>query len=140
MTEAFPQGTASRYLLRDRDVSYGPAFRDRLRVMGIKEVVAAPRSAGVAERQASALYDDTDDNKRRKSEPAHQKRVQRAGGEWIARIIVLSPALELSFRRQEFENENARSSVGGVSGGHHSALSYEHAGKSAAGNLTLIHN
>jgi hypothetical protein len=28
---------APRYLLRDRDASYGLAFRDRLRVMGIKE-------------------------------------------------------------------------------------------------------
>ena len=44
MTEAFPWDTAPRYLLRDRDASYGPGFRDRVRVMGIKEVVTAPRS------------------------------------------------------------------------------------------------
>jgi len=44
MTEAFPWDTAPRYLLRDRDASYGPAFRDRVRVMGIKEVVTTPRS------------------------------------------------------------------------------------------------
>ena len=44
ITEAFPWDTAPRYLLRDRDASYGPAFRDRVRVMGIKEVVTAPRS------------------------------------------------------------------------------------------------
>jgi transposase InsO family protein len=44
MTEAFPWDTAPRYLLRDRDASYGPAFRDRVRVMGMKEVVSAPRS------------------------------------------------------------------------------------------------
>ena len=44
MTEAFPWDTAPRYLLRDRDASYGPAFRDRVRGMGIKEVVTAPRS------------------------------------------------------------------------------------------------
>src|SRR6202035_993517 len=30
MTEAFPWETAPRYLLRDRDTSYGPAFRDRV--------------------------------------------------------------------------------------------------------------
>ena len=36
--------TAPRYLLRDRDASFGPAFRDRVRVMGMKEVVTAPRS------------------------------------------------------------------------------------------------
>ena len=44
ITEAFPWDTAPRYLLRDRDASYGPAFRDRVRVMGLKEVVTAPRS------------------------------------------------------------------------------------------------
>jgi hypothetical protein len=44
MTEAIPSDTAPRYLLRDRNASYGPAFRDRLQVMGIEEVVTAPRS------------------------------------------------------------------------------------------------
>ena len=44
MTEAFPWDTGPRYLLRDRDASYGVVFRDRVRVMGIKEVVTAPRS------------------------------------------------------------------------------------------------
>jgi hypothetical protein len=36
MTEAFPWDTAPRYLLRDRDTSYGPAFRHRVRAMGIR--------------------------------------------------------------------------------------------------------
>src|SRR6266700_3757759 len=44
MTEAFPWDTAPRYLLRDRDASYGSAFRNRVQAMGIKEVVTAPRS------------------------------------------------------------------------------------------------
>ena len=44
MTEAFPWDTAPRYLLRDRDASYGWDFRNRVRMMGIKEVVTAPRS------------------------------------------------------------------------------------------------
>ena len=44
MTEAFPWDTAPRYLLRDRDASYGSVFRDRIQAMGIKEVVIAPRS------------------------------------------------------------------------------------------------
>jgi putative transposase len=44
MTEAFPWDTAPRYLLRDRDASYGGAFRYRVKAMGIKEVVTAPRS------------------------------------------------------------------------------------------------
>ena len=44
ITEAFPWETAPRYLLRDRDSSYGQAFRDRVRAMGIEEVLTAPRS------------------------------------------------------------------------------------------------
>ena len=44
MTEAFPWDTAPRYLLRDRDASYGPVFRNRLQAMEIKEVVTAARS------------------------------------------------------------------------------------------------
>jgi transposase InsO family protein len=44
MTEAFPWDTAPRYLLRDRDASYGQDFRDRVQAMGIEEVVTAPRS------------------------------------------------------------------------------------------------
>ena len=41
MTEAFPRDTAPRYLLRDRDKAYDPAFRYRVRAMGITEVIAA---------------------------------------------------------------------------------------------------
>jgi transposase InsO family protein len=44
MTDAFPWDTAPRYLLRDRDKSYGPAFQHRVRAMGITEVTTAPRS------------------------------------------------------------------------------------------------
>jgi putative transposase len=44
MTEAFPWETGPRYLLRDRDKSYGPAFRHRVRAMGITEVITARRS------------------------------------------------------------------------------------------------
>jgi transposase InsO family protein len=44
LTDAFPWGTAPRFLLRDRDTSYGSVFRKRVEVMGITEVVTAPRS------------------------------------------------------------------------------------------------
>jgi transposase InsO family protein len=44
MTEAFPWDTTPSYLLRDRDKAYGPAFRYRVRAMGITEVITAPRS------------------------------------------------------------------------------------------------
>jgi len=44
VTEAFPWDTAPRYLLRDRDGSYGTYFRNRVEAMGITEVITAPRS------------------------------------------------------------------------------------------------
>ena len=44
LTEAFPWDTAPRYLLRDRDASYGSYFCNRIEAMGITQVVTAPRS------------------------------------------------------------------------------------------------
>jgi hypothetical protein len=42
--EAFPEDRAPRYLIRDRDGVYGVQLRDRLREMGISEVLSAPRA------------------------------------------------------------------------------------------------
>jgi transposase InsO family protein len=42
--EAFPEETAPRYLIRDRDQIYGDCLRNRLTDGGITEVVTAPRS------------------------------------------------------------------------------------------------
>ncbi len=44
IVEAFPWDTAPRYLLRDRDGTYGLEFFDRVRSMGISEVKTAARS------------------------------------------------------------------------------------------------
>src|SRR5271167_4435355 len=44
VTEAFPWDTAPRYLLRDRDASYGSYFCNRVEAMGITEVITAPHS------------------------------------------------------------------------------------------------
>jgi hypothetical protein len=44
ITEAFPWDHAPRYLIRDRDTSYGPAFVQRLRAMGIRDRPIAFRS------------------------------------------------------------------------------------------------
>jgi transposase InsO family protein len=44
ITEAFPWHLAPRYLIRDRDTSYGPVFVQRLRAMGIRDRPVAPRS------------------------------------------------------------------------------------------------
>src|SRR5271165_4392143 len=48
--EAFPWDTAPRYLLRDRDASYGQTFRDRVEAMAIKEVVTQRDHPGRAGR------------------------------------------------------------------------------------------
>ena len=40
VTEAFPWDTAPRFLLRDRDASYGPEFGQRVEAMGIAQVSA----------------------------------------------------------------------------------------------------
>ena len=44
ITEAFPWDQAPRYLIRDRDTSYGPAFVQRLCAMGIRDRPIAFRS------------------------------------------------------------------------------------------------
>jgi transposase InsO family protein len=44
ITEAFPWDQAPRYLVRDRDTSYGPVFVQRLRAMGIRDRPIAFRS------------------------------------------------------------------------------------------------
>ena len=44
IVEAFPDNTAPRYLLRDRDKVYGCDFRERIRGMSIEEVLSAPAS------------------------------------------------------------------------------------------------
>jgi len=45
VVEAFPDDTAPRWLLRDRDAIYGEAFRQRVAGMGIGEVLSAPSSS-----------------------------------------------------------------------------------------------
>src|SRR5262249_48867866 len=44
IAEAFPWDSAPRYLLHDRDAIYGELFQRRVREMGIREVLTAPRS------------------------------------------------------------------------------------------------
>ena len=44
IVEAFPENTAPRYLLRDRDEIYGRHFRERIQGMNIEEVLSAPAS------------------------------------------------------------------------------------------------
>src|SRR5207245_2427523 len=44
IVDAFPDDSAPAYLLRDRDAVYGDTFRQRVKGMGISEILTAPRS------------------------------------------------------------------------------------------------
>ena len=44
IVDAFPDDSAPSYLLRDRDAVYGHVFRQRLKGMGVGEVLTAPHS------------------------------------------------------------------------------------------------
>ncbi len=44
LVEAFPEEVSVRYLLRDRDRIFGDYFQQRVRGLGLKEVLSAPRS------------------------------------------------------------------------------------------------
>jgi transposase InsO family protein len=58
ITEAFPWEQAPRYLIRDRDASYGHAVTRRLAAMGIRDRPTAPRSPwqnGHAERLIGSI-------------------------------------------------------------------------------------
>jgi putative transposase len=44
LREAFTWDSVPRYLLRDRDQMFGWDFVDQVKVMGIKQVLSAPRS------------------------------------------------------------------------------------------------
>jgi transposase InsO family protein len=44
LVNAFPDDSAPRYVIRDRDKIYGANFVRRVRAMGIEQVLTAPRS------------------------------------------------------------------------------------------------
>ena len=44
IVQAFPWDTAPKYLLRDREGIYGDVFKDRIKGMGIEELLISPRS------------------------------------------------------------------------------------------------
>lgn len=61
MIQAFPNGTAPRFLVRDRDRILGEEFRERVKAIGIEEILMAPRSPWqnpFAERMIRTLRQD----------------------------------------------------------------------------------
>ena len=80
ITEAFPWEQAPRYLIRDRDASYGHPVPRRLAAMGIRDRPTAPRSPwqnGHVERLIGSIRRDCLDHVVILGEP-HLRRVLRA--------------------------------------------------------------
>ena len=80
VTDAFPWDEAPRYLIRDRDGAFGPAYTRRVRAMGIRDRPTAPRSPwqnGHAERLIGSIRRDCLDHVIVFGE-AHLRRVLKA--------------------------------------------------------------
>jgi transposase InsO family protein len=87
ITEAFPWDDAPRYLIRDRDASYGPAVTRRLAAMGIRDRPTAPRSPwqnGHVERLIGSIRRECLDHVLVLSE-AHLRRILRAYADYYNR-------------------------------------------------------
>src|SRR3984893_2451464 len=87
VTEAFPWDTAPRYLLRDRDASYGSEFCKRIEAMGIMEVRTAPRSPwqnAYVERVIGSIRRESLDRLRILNE-RHLRRVLSSYGDYYRR-------------------------------------------------------
>ena len=79
ITEAFPWERTPRYLLRDRDASYGAAYKNRIDAMGIRDRPTSPRSPwqnGYVERVIGSIRRECLDHTIILGE-AHLKRVLR---------------------------------------------------------------
>ena len=78
--EAFPWGTAPRYLIRDRDGAYGQSFRSTVTAMGVEEVVTAPVAksvCGTPDRQREARMPGPFDHPQRAAFAAHSWLIPR---------------------------------------------------------------
>jgi Integrase core domain len=65
ITEAFPWGTAPKYLIRDNDRAFGGAFKVRVRAMGIRDRPTSFRSPwqnGYAERLTGSVRRECTDH------------------------------------------------------------------------------
>ena len=83
IVEAFPEETAPRFLLRDRDSIYGEEFRGRVARMGIEEVITTARSPWqnpYAERIISSIRSECLDH----LVVLHERQLRRILSEYIA--------------------------------------------------------
>jgi transposase InsO family protein len=88
ITEAFPWDEAPRYLIRDRDSSYGVIVRKRIRAMGIRDRPTAPCSPwqnGHTERLIGSIRRECLDHVLVLGE-AHLRRILRAYADYYNRL------------------------------------------------------
>jgi transposase InsO family protein len=88
LTEAFPWEQAPRYLIRDRDSSYGAIVRSRIRAMGIRDRPTAPQSPwqnGHIERLIGSIRRECLDHVVVLGE-AHLRRILRAYADYYNRV------------------------------------------------------
>jgi transposase InsO family protein len=83
MVEAFPEDTAPRYLLRDRDRVYGGDFRERIQSPSMQEVLSAPASPwqrAYVERLIGSVRRDCLDHVNRPGRKASAKDLEKLSG------------------------------------------------------------
>ena len=97
VTEAFPWDHTPRYLIRDRDTSYGPVFLQRIRAMGIRDHPIAPRSPwqnAYVERLIGSIRRECLDHMIVFGE-AHLRRILRGYAAYYADMPLITTASEL---------------------------------------------
>ena len=80
ITEAFPWDTAPKYIIRNRDRTYGCLYRNRLKAMGPHDIPIAPRSPwqnGFVERVIGSIRRECLDNVIVRNE-RHLRRILRS--------------------------------------------------------------
>ena len=97
LVNAFPYESAPKYLIRDRDKTYGAAFGRRVRAMGIAQVLTAPRSPWQSGRDG---YDLAPDDVLRNDNRAIRS------AEWVWRRIVGHHSARLCLFSQRWRQES----------------------------------
>jgi transposase InsO family protein len=119
ITEAFPWDQAPRYLIRDRDSSYGVVVRKRIRAMGIRDRPTAARSPwqnGYIERLIGSIRRECLDHVLVLSEP-HLRRILSDYADYYNRVrthLALDKDAPLGCRAQAMGSLAAIPLLGGL--------------------------
>ena len=119
ITKAFPWDQAPRYLIRDRDSSYGVVVRKRIRAMGIRDRPTAARSPwqnGYIERPIVSIRRECLDHVLVLGE-AHLRRIPSAYADYYNRVrthLALDKDAHLARRAQAIGSLAAIPLLGGI--------------------------